>query len=168
MRKSMWAINDMFGTGTRGFAIITTVITTCTYAVVFWLLHPSAFKDASQALRKLFERKEDLAGKDKSDSVKRPSTLISGKTKGKEKERGVITDEEQLGRQISGSDEALKRSLISRLRGKKARNKETKTPLRNSRGGTNSYDSTVSIKLIKVMHSRIKEFQTLPPAAISR
>ncbi|KAE9366522.1 hypothetical protein N431DRAFT_471572 [Stipitochalara longipes BDJ] len=31
---SMWAINDMFGTGTRGFAIITTIIAVGTYAVV--------------------------------------------------------------------------------------------------------------------------------------
>jgi hypothetical protein len=36
----MWAINDMFGTGTRGFAIITTLISSGTYAVVFGLLHP--------------------------------------------------------------------------------------------------------------------------------
>ncbi|KAN0101488.1 hypothetical protein V8E51_011998 [Hyaloscypha variabilis] len=37
---SMWAINNMFGTGTRGFAIITSLIAFSTYAVVFGLLHP--------------------------------------------------------------------------------------------------------------------------------
>lgn len=37
----MWAINDMFGTGTRGFAIITVILSVSTYVVVFGLLHQS-------------------------------------------------------------------------------------------------------------------------------
>ena len=37
--QSMWAINNMFGTGTRGFAIITTTVSCGTYAIVITLLH---------------------------------------------------------------------------------------------------------------------------------
>lgn len=37
---SLWAVNDMFGTGTRGFAIITAVMGLGTYAAVFLLIHP--------------------------------------------------------------------------------------------------------------------------------
>jgi hypothetical protein len=38
LKQSMWAINDMFGTGTRGYAIITVVISLGTYIVTIGLL----------------------------------------------------------------------------------------------------------------------------------
>jgi hypothetical protein len=52
MEQSLWAINDMFGTGTRGFAIITVVLAFGTYIAVFSLLHPTTQKDAIVAIRK--------------------------------------------------------------------------------------------------------------------
>jgi hypothetical protein len=55
--QSMWAIGDTFGAGTHGFVIITTIITVGTYAAVFSLLHPSAFKDGFESLRKHFQVK---------------------------------------------------------------------------------------------------------------
>jgi hypothetical protein len=50
----MWAINDMFGTGTLGFAIITTILTVGTYVVDFTLLHQSAQKQAIEAVKSVF------------------------------------------------------------------------------------------------------------------
>jgi hypothetical protein len=49
----MWAINNMFGTGTRRFAIITSLISCGTYAVVFGLLHPPSRKSVGDFLGKV-------------------------------------------------------------------------------------------------------------------
>jgi hypothetical protein len=49
----MWAINNMFGTGTRGFVIITSLIAFGTYAVVFGLLHPPSRQSLVAFMRAL-------------------------------------------------------------------------------------------------------------------
>ena len=51
--QSMWAINNMFGTGTRGFVIITSLIALGTYAVVFGLLHPPSRQSLVALMRAL-------------------------------------------------------------------------------------------------------------------
>lgn len=62
----MWAINSMFGTGTRGFAIITTVISCGTYAVVFGLLQqppyqfPAALSSKALLLAPLSKWSQDI------------------------------------------------------------------------------------------------------------
>jgi hypothetical protein len=42
----------MFGTGTRGFAIVTIVLAIGTYVAVFGLLHPTQQKNAVEAFKK--------------------------------------------------------------------------------------------------------------------
>jgi hypothetical protein len=49
----MWAINDMFGGGPKGFTIITTLISTGTYAVVFGLLHLPSREKITDLLKKI-------------------------------------------------------------------------------------------------------------------
>ncbi|KAH6666872.1 hypothetical protein B0J14DRAFT_704932 [Halenospora varia] len=48
---SMWAINEMFGAGTRGFAIITSVITFVTYLSVFCLTKLVVLADILDTIR---------------------------------------------------------------------------------------------------------------------
>ncbi|KAH8777269.1 hypothetical protein BGZ57DRAFT_351768 [Hyaloscypha finlandica] len=84
---SLWAINDMFGTGTRGFAIITVVLAVGTYAAVFGLLHPTTQKDAIEAIRKGFSFSW-ITQKIKrgADDANQNPPLKAGKRKEKEKE----------------------------------------------------------------------------------
>jgi hypothetical protein len=65
----MWVINDMFGTGTTGFAIITTVLGLLTYGVVFGLLHSisnnklvTALKRGDHALKDAFSVRTKING----------------------------------------------------------------------------------------------------------
>jgi hypothetical protein len=50
----MWAINDMFGTGTTGFTVITTVLAVGTYVVVFSLLHQNTQRQAVESMKQAF------------------------------------------------------------------------------------------------------------------
>jgi hypothetical protein len=52
MKQSLWVVNNMFGTGGRGLAIITVVIPVITYAVVFNLLHTSTKKEIEEGIKK--------------------------------------------------------------------------------------------------------------------
>jgi hypothetical protein len=47
----MWVVNNMFGTGGKGFAIITAVIPITTYALVFNLLHPTTKKAILEGIK---------------------------------------------------------------------------------------------------------------------
>ncbi|PMD34211.1 hypothetical protein L207DRAFT_588810 [Hyaloscypha variabilis F] len=51
-QQSMWVVNNMFGTGGKGFAIITAVIPITTYALVFNLLHPTTKKALINGIKK--------------------------------------------------------------------------------------------------------------------
>jgi hypothetical protein len=114
----MWAINNMFGIGTRGFVIITTIITVGTYAVVFWLLNSIAFRDGFGSLRENFWLKRDSKVDEKGAKVTRSPTTVS--VKGKEKEGNIIADEELLNSQTLVDIPASKKSLLSRFRRGKA------------------------------------------------
>jgi hypothetical protein len=110
----MWAINGMFGTGTRGFAIITSVIACGTYAVVFGLLHPPARNRALEALKVYFPV---ISWNGESDNLKNKNLADS---KGKGKENNASGSGAQ-GEDVSPKTVNPKRSLISRFQRRKRR-----------------------------------------------
>jgi hypothetical protein len=117
----MWAINDMFGTGTYGFAVITTIIAAGTYAVVFWLLHPKVFEGGFEALCKCFCRRKDPGSDRKGAKIKRPTTEIKQSPTGKckEKEQDADRDKGLQTTQTVMDVQAPKSAVISRwCRGK--------------------------------------------------
>jgi hypothetical protein len=121
--KSLWAINDMFGTGTRGFAIITAVLAVGTYIAVFGLLHPTTQKDAIEAIRKgvsfsWITRKIKKGG----DDANQNPPLKAGK--GKEKEEEGISTGLQSNDAAAESPRQKKLTLLSRFRKRKVKGGE--------------------------------------------
>lgn len=78
----------MFGTGTRGFAVITIVLSLGTYVAVFSLLHPTTQKDAIKALKKgLSSRWVPRKIERRLDDGNQDQPLKAGKGKEKREER---------------------------------------------------------------------------------
>ncbi|KUJ12897.1 uncharacterized protein LY89DRAFT_196587 [Mollisia scopiformis] len=102
---SMWSINDMFGSGIKGFAIVTTIFAIITYAIITYaiityaiityaiityaiiaiLLSPSTKKATHRLGRRMWKSTKDfVAGKTES--------LRKRKTKTKDQEREVVSE----------------------------------------------------------------------------
>jgi hypothetical protein len=108
----------MFGTGTRGFAIITVVLVLGTYVAVFGLLHPTTQKDAIEDIKKILSfRWITRKIKQGSHDGNQNQPLKAGK--GKEKEEEGISSGLQSNDAIAEPLQQKKSTLFSRFRKRK-------------------------------------------------
>jgi hypothetical protein len=135
----MWAINDMFGTGTRGFAIITVVLALGTYVAVFGLLHPTTQKDAIEAIKKRLSfswiTRQIKWG---ADDANQNQSLKAGK--GKEKGEEGISSGLQSNDATAEPLQQKKSTLLSRFRKRKVRGGEDHE-MGDVQAQSNSYNS---------------------------
>jgi len=113
----------MFGTGTRGFAVITIVLAVGTYVAVFGLLHPTTQKDAIEAIRKglsfsWITRKIKMGA----DDANQHPSLKAGK--GKEEEEEGISSGVQSNNVTLEPPQQKKPTLFSRFRKRKVKGGE--------------------------------------------
>ncbi|KAH6677159.1 hypothetical protein B0J14DRAFT_651052 [Halenospora varia] len=126
---SMWAVNNMFGTGTRGFAMITTIVATVTYVVVFRLLHPTALRKYIMStygkVKHRFSKSENKQSSVKKSTGEERKEEGVHKTKGENKEdtKGKGKAKEPISGESTVMSEP-KPSIISRLRKGKFGKKE--------------------------------------------
>jgi len=110
----------MFGTGTRGFAVITAVIAAGTYAIVFWLLHATAVIAGFEGIRiTLFRFKKTSESEGRRAGNNRQSTT-SISTKAKEGEN-FLRNRGTRNKRISVDATASKQWLLPGFRRGKAR-----------------------------------------------
>jgi len=112
----------MFGTETKGFAIITAVVAISTYAVVFGLLHPLRRKDAKVWIQEIVGSVRGAINGNKKEDEKLTRTTGSRASEEGEEERNAVDGEmedilEDAAAQTSTEVKPLRARIMSRLRG---------------------------------------------------